>query len=123
MGRRVTALLVAGGLALAACGGDAAESSLVVDAGDDFTVVVGEAPVFDGCDSEGEFANYEWTIVSAPESAADDDGKVLRTVMADCSFELENAMDIADVGEWTIELVATDGESESADQVVVTVTE
>ena len=43
--------------------------------------------------------------------------------MSDCSFELENAMIIEDVGEWTIELVATDGDGESSDQVVVTVTE
>lgn len=121
--RRATALFIAGGLALAACGGESAGDSLVVDAGDDFTVEVGDAPVFDGCASEGEFANYEWTIISAPEGASDDDGKVLRTVMADCSFELENAMDIADVGDWTIELVATDGDSEGSDQVVVTVTE
>ena len=90
--RRATALFIAGGLALAACGGESAGDSLVVDAGDDFTVEVGDAPVFDGCASEGEFANYEWTIISAPEGASDDDGKVLRTVMADCSFELENAM-------------------------------
>ena len=43
--------------------------------------------------------------------------------MADCSFELENAMIIDDVGEWTIELLATSGDIEATDQVVVTVTE
>lgn len=117
--RRRIAIAAAVGLALAACGGDS--SSLTVDAGEDFTVAVGEAPVFDGCGTEGDIANYQWTIISAPDPA--DDGKELRTVMADCSFELENAMVIEDVGEWTIELVATDSESESSDQVVVTVTE
>ncbi len=118
---RLTAFVVAAGLALAACGGSVESGSLTVDAGEDFTVAVGETPVFDGCASEGDFANYEWTIISAPDST-DDEGKVLRTVMAECSFELENPMDIADVGEWTIELVATDGEAEASDQVVVTVT-
>ena len=118
---RLTALLIAAGIALAACGGDS--GSLVADAGDDFTVAVGEVPTFDGCGSEGEFTNYEWTIIEAPDSQPDADGKPLRTLMADCSFELENAMIIDDVGEWTIELAAISGETEATDQVVVTVTE
>lgn len=119
---RLTALFIAAGITLAACGGGDS-GSLVVDAGDDFTVEVGEVPVFDGCGSEGEFTNYEWTIIEAPNSQPDADGKPLRTLMADCSFELENAMIIDDVGEWTIELVAISGETEATDQVVVTVTE
>ena len=117
---RLTALFIAAGITLAACGGGDS-GSLVVDAGEDFTVEVGEVPVFDGCGTEGDVANYEWIIIDAPDPS--DDGKALRTVMSDCSFELENAMIIEDVGEWTIELVATDGDGESSDQVVVTVTE
>lgn len=119
--RRIIALMAAGSMALAACGGGG--SDLVSDAGVDFTVEVGEAPVFDGCGSDGEISNYEWTIVEAPESSPDAEGKELRTVLSECDFELENAMLIEDVGEWTIELAVTDGESEATDQVVVTVTE
>ena len=43
---RLTALLIAAGITLAACGGGDS-GSLVVDAGEDFTVEVGEVPVFD----------------------------------------------------------------------------
>lgn len=118
--RRITAILAAGGLALAACGGGAG-SELVSNAGADFEVTVGEAPVFDGCSSSGEITNYQWTIVEAPASQPDANGKELRTVMSNCEFELENAMTIDDVGEWTIRLVITDGETEAVDQVVVTV--
>lgn len=119
---RIVPVLIAAGLVLAACGSDSA-SEVTSNAGTDFEVTVGEIPVFDGCGSSGEITNYEWVIVDAPDSQPDSDGKELRTVMGDCSFELENAMIIDDVGEWTIELVVTDGEAEASDQVVVTVTE
>lgn len=116
--RRSLALSVAAGLALAACSGG---SGVVADAGTDFTVAVGEAPVFDGCGSSGDINNYEWTIVTAPTE--EDGGKALRTEMGDCDFLLESTMVIDDVGEWTIELSVTDGEDQATDQVVVTVTE
>ena len=76
---------------------------------------------FDGCGSEGDITNYQWTIIEAPDAQSDAVGKPLRTEMDDCSFELESAMIIDDVGEWTIELVVTDGDTEASDQVVVTV--
>lgn len=119
---RIVPALIAAGLVLAACGTDSG-SAVTSNAGDDFQVTVGEIPVFDGCGSSGEITNYEWVIVDAPESQPDSDGKALRSVMGDCSFELENAMVIGDVGEWIIELSVTDGEAEATDQVVVTVTE
>jgi len=121
--RRLTGLALASGLVFAACGSSADVSSVNSNAGDDFEVAVGVAPVFDGCDSTGEIDNYEWTIVSAPSTQADADGKALRTEMSSCSFELENAMIISDVGEWTIELVVSSGDEEASDEVVVTVTE
>ena len=116
--RRSLSLAAAAGLALAACSGG---SGVVADAGTDFTVAVGEAPVFDGCGSTGDIANFEWTIVTAPTE--EDGGKALRTEMNDCDFILESAMIVDDVGEWTIELSVSDGSEEATDQVVVTVTE
>ena len=104
--------------AVAACGG-----GLSADAGDDFTVILGEAPVFDGCDSSGDLISYTWTIVEAPADMSEDVGKVLRQSIGECSFTLESNMEVADVGEWTIELLATDGVTESTDTVTVTVTE
>jgi len=121
--RRVTGLIFTAGLALAACGGEAEFSTVSADAGTDFAVAVGEAPVFDGCDSTGEISNYEWTILRAPDSQPDANGKELRTEMGSCDFQLENTMIIDDVGEWTIELVVTNGDIQASDEVVVTVTE
>lgn len=105
-------------LALAGCGGGPS-----ADAGDDFTVALGEAPVFDGCGSSGDLVSYTWTIVEAPADMSEDVGKVLRQSIGECSFTLESTMEVADVGEWTIELMATDGVTESRDTVTVTVTE
>ena len=112
-------VLTAAALLFAACGGD----SLSADAGTDFSVTVGEAPIFDACDSVGEIANYQWSIISAPETRADDVGKELRATMNDCSFELESAMLVDDVGEWTIELTVSDGDESASDEVTVEVTE
>ncbi len=105
-------------LALTACGGGPS-----ANAGDDFSVELGEAPVFDGCGSSGDGLSYTWTIVEAPADMTDDVGKVLRQSIGDCSFTLESSMEVADVGSWTIELLATDGVTESTDTVTVTVTE
>ncbi|MEM9135104.1 MAG: hypothetical protein AAF962_26610 [Actinomycetota bacterium] len=104
--------------ALAACGGGPS-----ADAGDDFSVILGEAPEFDGCGSSGDLISYTWTIVAAPADMSEDVGKVLRQSIGECSFTLESTMEVADVGEWTIELLATDGVTESTDTVTVTVTE
>lgn len=121
--RRLIAVLCISGFMLAACSSGDTTSALTSDAGADFTVAVGEAPVFDGCGSTGEISNYAWTIVDAPDGQADADGKELRTIMTDCDFQLENAMILDDVGDWTIELVVTNDDSEASDEVVVTVTE
>ena len=119
--RRSLAVTMAAGLFLAACGTEVEVGSLTADAGTDFTVAVGDVPTFDGCASSGDISNYEWTIVEGP--AADDAGKALRETMGSCDFDLENAMVIDDVGEWTIELNITDGNISATDEVVVTVTE
>ena len=115
---RLLATVIGLGLVLVGCGGG---SALGADAGEDFSVPVGVAPEFDGCGSTGEISNYAWTIIEAPVSDAA--GKELRETQSGCDFTLENAMVIDDVGEWTIELVVTDGDAEAADQVVVTVSE
>ena len=119
--RRFLGLVFASGMVLAACGVDG--GSISSDAGPDFAVSVGEAPLFDGCESSGDISNYEWTIIEAPEGQPDSDGKPLRTEMFDCSFELENTMVLADVGDWTIELTVSNDDVEASDEVVVTVTE
>lgn len=102
---------------LAGCG----DAGLSADAGEDFTVAQGEAPSFDGCGSSGDGLTYTWTIVEAPESMADDVGKLLRDSIDDCSFILESDMEVADAGTWVIELTATDGTDTATDRVTVTV--
>ena len=118
--RRKLGLILAAGFALAACGG---EASLSADAGLDFSVAVGEMPVFDGCGSEGNITNFEWIIVEAPETAPADSPKEIREFEENCEFTLEAAMILEDVGLWTIELTVTDGTAEQTDQVMVEVTE
>lgn len=105
---------------LAACGGS--NASLQANAGTDFSVTVGEAPMFDGCASTGEIANYKWTIVSAPDKMSQDAGKVIREVDANCSFTLGAAMGVDEVGPWVIELEVRDaGGNTSTDEVQVEV--
>ncbi len=114
----IAALIVVSVALLAACG-----SGPSADAGDDFTVTLGEAPVFDGCGSGGDGLSYTWTIVGAPTDMGDDVGKVLRQSIGDCSFTLESSMIVDDLGEWTIELLVTDSVTEDLDEVTVTVVE
>lgn len=109
--------LAAMAVALAACGG----GGVSADAGEDFSVGLGEAPVFDGCGSSGDGLSYTWTIVEPPDDMADDTGKVLRESIGDCSFTLESDMVVADVGTWVIELSVTDGDTVETDQVTVNV--
>ena len=85
-------------------------------------MAVGEAPVFDGCGSEGESLSYAWTIVEAPSDMSDDVGKVIRESQTECSFTLESNMVVADMGTWVVELTVTDGVNSSSDQVTVAVT-
>lgn len=105
-------------LVLSACSGSEA---LAADAGADFDVVVGEAPTFDACGSSGSINSYSWVITEAPEAMADDAGKPLKLDSTDCSFQLENAMGLSEVGTWVIELTVEDGDATSTDQVAVEV--
>ena len=106
-------------LVIAACGGSPA---LNADAGADFEVAMDEAPVFDGCASQGDIVNYSWTIVSAPEGMSDVAGKALRATDTNCSFTLETAMALSDTGVWLIELEVRDAAGNtSTDQVQVKV--
>lgn len=86
-------------------------------------MILGEAPVFDGCGSSGDGLNYSWTIVEAPADMSEDVGKVLRQSIGDCSFTLESDMEVADLGEWVIELTVADGDGKATDQVTVNVLE
>jgi hypothetical protein len=105
---------------LGACGGD---DELAADAGEDFSVAVGESPTFDGCGSSGEIVNYRWKILEAPPTMADDAGKVIEEVDPDCSFTLDAAMIAEEEGSWVIELTVTDaGGATSTDTVAVEVT-
>jgi len=111
-------------LAVAAGCGGGAGTGLTADAGADFTVVVGEAPTFDGCASAGSIVNYKWTIVTAPDAMAKDAGKVLREIDPNCSFTLEATMALQELGEWVIQLEVRDASGSTAtDTVSVTVTQ
>ena len=106
---------------LAGCQGGGS-APLQANAGQDFTVKVGQPPTFDGCASTGEIANYKWTITGAPEQMASDAGKIIREVDANCSFRLEANMGVDEAGDWTIELEVRDsGGNTSTDTVQVKV--
>ncbi len=107
---------------LAACQGS--KEPLQANAGEDFMVNVGQEPTFDGCDSTGNIANYQWTITSAPESKPEDEGKVIREVDPNCSFTLDANMGVDEVGQWEIQLEVEDSAGNtSTDTVTVTVEE
>ena len=77
MSGRTCAAVVSAALltfAVAGCGDD----SLKADAGADFSVAVGTAPEFDGCDSSGNIVNYSWSIRETPSKMAEDVGKAIR---------------------------------------------
>jgi hypothetical protein len=106
-------------VALVACGGN---GSLRANAGQDFSVAVGQEPTFNGCTSTGEIANYKWTIVRAAGAQAVDTGKVIREVDPNCSFTLGEAMGVDEVGDWVIELEVRDAVgNNSTDRVTVAV--
>jgi predicted short-subunit dehydrogenase-like oxidoreductase (DUF2520 family) len=116
-------VLVIPALLLIGCGGESG-SELTADAGDDFSIPVGQAPAFDGCGSAGDIENYQWTIVEAPDKMAADSGKIIREIDANCSFTLDASMGVDEVGDWIIELEVRDSAGQSAtDQVKVTVNE
>jgi hypothetical protein len=104
---------------VAGCGGGTAPQA---DAGQDFTVIVGTEPTFDGCASRGDIVNYQWTIVEAPDTMPGDAGKIIREVDPNCSFTLDANMGVDEVGQWVIELAVTDSEGQiDTDTVIVTV--
>ena len=104
---------------VAGCGSD---GSLDADAGDDQTVSVGSSPTFDGCGSSGDIVNYAWVIVDAPPGVDEDEGKVLRETMSDCSFVIDASMEVDEVGPWVVELTVSDADGSTAsDTVTVTV--
>lgn len=115
---RLLIALVAFAALAAACGGG---GDLAADAGEDFDVVLGDAPVFDGCGSTGDDLSYTWTIVETPDDMTDDTGKLLRDAITECSFTLESAMEAVDVGTWVIELTVSDGDATATDQLTVVV--
>lgn len=92
------------------------------DAGEDFSVQVGESPIFDGCNSVGDITNYSWAITKAPESMAEYDGKVIREIDHNCSFTLTASMLADEVGMWEVELTVSDASNRmSRDTVSVDV--
>jgi len=98
-------------------------STLQANAGSDFTLTAGESPTFDGCASTGEIVNYRWQIITAPDARSDDADKMIREIDPNCSFTLETAMVVEEVGEWLIELQVRDADGNSStDTLRVTVT-
>jgi hypothetical protein len=119
---RVMNILMITAVFLVAC--SSGPDSLTADAGDDFTVKMGEQPHFDGCASTGNIVNYKWTIISAPEKMSQDAGKVIREIEPDCAFTLDTQMGVDEVGPWEIQLEVEDEAGNTAvDAVNVTVTE
>ncbi|MDX1523632.1 MAG: hypothetical protein R3264_18535 [Anaerolineae bacterium] len=113
-------LVVLGVIIFGAC---QSSEPLQANAGANFTVPMGAEPSFDGCASTGPIANYKWTILTAPGTMPDDAGKIIREVDANCSFTLDAAMGVDEVGEWVIELEVSDSRGNtSADTVQVEVT-
>ena len=105
---------------LAACGDD---DSLKADAGDDVSVDVGNSPEFDGCSSNGDIVDYQWVIREAPTDMSDRVDKPIRDSSTDCSFTLEAAMLLDEIGTWVIELTVTDaGGATSSDTFSIDVT-
>lgn len=106
---------------LAACGDDT--DGLDADAGDDFSVEVGTSPEFDGCSSTGDIVAYGWIIREAPADLSDDVGKSIRDSSPECSFTLEAAMVVDEIGTWVVELTVTDSSgADASDTVSVDVT-
>jgi hypothetical protein len=120
----VLALLLVLVVACGDDGNDDSEATLEAEAGDGFTVSVGVAPTFDGCESTGNIDNYKWTILEAPPTKADDNGKVIREVESNCRFTLADTMVVDEMGDWLIELEVRDADGNTAtDTVTVTVVE
>ena len=95
--------------------------TVTANAGTDFSVMEGEAPTFDGCESDGPIASYEWRIVEAPAGRETTEGNVIHTDTA-CSFALVAEMVVDDMGDWVIELSVLDGDGNNAvDTVTVSV--
>ena len=110
-------------LAATACSDDDRGLPVAV-APQDFSVAVGEAPTFDGCESTGEIVNYAWTIRETPSNMDDDVNKPLREQEESCEFTLESNMIVDEIGTWVIELEVADAEgTSSTDTVRVEVTE
>jgi hypothetical protein len=110
---------------LTACGDEADPiTPLRANAGADFSVQVGQSPRFDGCASQGDIQNYQWTILETPSNKATDVGKIIREVEADCAFTLEDTMVIEEIGEWVLQLEVRSADGSTAtDTVTVTVNE
>lgn len=119
---RMVVILMVTAVFLVACSGDA--DPLTANAGDDFSVKMGEQPRFDGCASTGNIVNYKWTIVSAPDEMSEDAGKEIREIEPNCAFTLDAQMGVDEVGTWEIQLEIEDEAGNTAvDTVNVTVTE
>ena len=105
---------------LAACQGSGPAPQ--ANAGQDFSVVVGRPPTFDGCASSGDIVNYRWKIVGTPEQRAQDVDKVIREESVECMFTLEASMELNEVGDWDVELEVRDsGGRTDTDTVTVSV--
>jgi len=95
-------------------------------AGPDISVRVGETVSFDGSESVdldgGKIVLYQWKVTAAPEGREAEIGRVLREGADAAVWTTESSLTDEDVGEWVIELKATDDEGQSAtDDLVMTV--
>ena len=119
--------LVLTGLALGLAGGGFSQPiPPVAEAGPPLTVPREELLVLDGSGSfdpaGGTVVSYRWTIVQAPESQADEVGRVLATAGSEARMSARLGSEATRAEVWTLELEITDDEGlRASDVVTVTV--
>lgn len=99
----------------------------VANAGNDQTVEAGKIMTYDASGSSdpsgGSIVKYEWKIAGAPPGHESIIGNVLHSG-PDAKWTTSWVMKSSDVGQWTMELMVTDNEGNTAvDSAVITVTE
>ncbi|HYN88020.1 MAG TPA: hypothetical protein VER55_05800 [Ardenticatenaceae bacterium] len=94
----------------------------VAEAGSPLIVAQGQPLVLDGSGSfdpaGGTIVSYRWTIVQAPESQAEEVGRVVGTAGPEARTSARLGGEVASAEVWTLELEITDEEGLSASDVV-----
>jgi hypothetical protein len=90
----------------------------MANAGPDMTVRVGDTVSFDGSSSVdldgGQIVYYHWRVTHTPEGRETEVDRVLREGAVAAAWTTDWITTEEDLGEWVIELTATDDEGQSA---------